>query len=112
MSAPAAAREPWSVAKAVIVTSVAPSAKPTGAVAATMVRTPGEASAPSRWRSWSRASGLQAREAGDATSTTVPRRTKAHETSSAAAGEATTRMAAVSRGPVTKTSSMAMPSSA
>ena len=112
MSAPAAAREPWSVAKAVIVTSVAPSAKPTGAVAATMVRTPGEASAPSRWRSWSRASGRQARDAGEVTRTIVPMITKPQETSSATAGEATTTMAAVSSGPATKTSSMAMPSSA
>ena len=101
-----------SLAKAGIVTSVAPKAKPAGAVAATSVRTPGDASAPSRWRSWSPASGRQAREAGAMTRTSVPRITKPAATRSAAAGEATMTIAAVSSGPVTKTSSMAMPSSA
>jgi hypothetical protein len=73
---------------------------------------PGEARAPRRWRSWSPASGRHAREAGEAMSTTVPTTTNPHATSSATAGEETTTIAAVSSGPVTKTISIAMPSSA
>ena len=113
MSAPAAAREPWSAAKAVIVTSVAPRAKPTGAVAATMVRTPGRGQRAEQM-ALVVARRPAARRATPATptSTTVPTSTKPQATSSATAGEATTTIAAVSSGPVTKTSSMAMPSSA
>ena len=56
--------------------------------------------------------GRQARDAGVVTRTIVPTITKPQATRSATAGEATTTIAAVSSGPVTKTSSMAMPSSA
>lgn len=93
-------------------TSVAPSAKPIGAMLATSVRTPGEDRAPRRWRSCVSADGRKAREAGAVTSTSVPASANPPATRSATAGEPTLTIAAVSRGPPTNTISMPMPSTA
>ena len=105
-STPARARVPSvSSQKAGSMTSMAPIAKPNGIVTSMRVRTPGETSAPSGWRSASGSSGRQAREASDDVNATVPTMTRTAERPSAAAGDSSPVAIAVSSGPTTKMSS-------
>ena len=92
-------------------TSRIPSATPVGSEISTSVRTPGEASAPRKWRSCS-SSGSTCRVGGSAVKTTLPTTTAIAETISAPAGEKIAAIAAVSSGPLMKTTSISVESSA
>jgi len=111
-STPAHARLPMSSLKAGSVTSIAPKQKPSGSVAATSVRSPGDRSAPSHPWPPAAGSGRHARDGGDEANATVPPTSSAAASASAATGDSSAVAAAVSSGPSTKTSSIITESSA
>src|SRR5262245_58744371 len=102
---PAVAAAPIASLNAGIVTSQIPTPTPAGSEVRASVRTPGDASAPSgpgrpgRTRS---GSGSIARDGGSAVNVTVPTITLTADTISAAGGESTVAIRAVSSGPMTK----------
>ncbi len=94
------------------VTSQMPMPIPAGSDVSTSVRTPGDASAPSSPARGRPGSGSSAREGGSAVNVRVPAITLTAETISAAGGESTVAITAVSSGPRTKISSISTESSA
>src|SRR3954452_17698126 len=111
-SSPAVPRVATSSQNAGNVTSTAPKQNPTGRVAATSVRTPGDCSAPRKWLSSRFGVGRNEREGGSDVSASVPTTELTADTASAGAGEATVTIAAVSSGPPTNANSTIAASSA
>src|SRR5437016_11803859 len=94
-SRPAVPRVATSSQNAGNVTSTAPKQNPTGRVAATSVRTPGDCSAPRKWRFSAFGVGRKDRDGGIDVSQSVPTTELAAESPRAGAGEVAATIAAV-----------------